>query len=65
MGLNAELLADNPELAMLRLQRQRTTKMVVAGATVVALIIGALLMMTVAYKDRPGAVQEMQQTPAR
>jgi hypothetical protein len=65
MGLNADLLADNPELAILRLQRQRTTKMVVAGATVVALIVGAILMMTVAYKDRPGAAQEMQQGPAR
>jgi hypothetical protein len=64
MGLNADLLADNPELAMLRLQRQRTTKMVVAGATVFALIVGTILLMTVAYKDRPGAAQEMQQTPA-
>jgi hypothetical protein len=65
MGLNADLLADNPELAILRLQRQRTTKMVVAAATVVALVLGAILLMTVAYEDRPGAVQDMQQNPAR
>ncbi len=65
MGINPEFLADNPEQAILRLQRQRTTKMIVAGLTVVGLIVIAILMMTVAYQDRPGAVQETQQNPGR
>ena len=65
MGINPELLADNPEQAIRELQRQRTTKMVVAGATVVGLIVFAIIMMTVAYQDRPGTVQETQQNLPR
>jgi hypothetical protein len=65
MGINPELLADNPEQAIRELQRQRTTKMVVAGATVVGLIVFAIIMMTVAYQDRPGAAQETQQNLPR
>jgi hypothetical protein len=65
MGLSAELLAEEPEHAILRLQRQRTTKMILAGATVVALIAAALFMMTVAYHDRPEAAQQMQHNLAR
>ncbi len=65
MGINPEFLADNPEQAILRLQRQRTTKMIVAGLTVIGLIVIAIVLMTVAYQDRPGAIQETQQNQGR
>jgi hypothetical protein len=65
MGINPEFLADNPEQAILTLQRQRTTKMIVAGATVVGLVVLAIVLMTVAYQDRPGAAQETQQSRGR
>ncbi len=57
MGLNPELLAEEPELAISRLQRQRTIKMVAAAVAVVALVAGVLLMVTIAYHEGPEAAQ--------
>ncbi len=58
MGLNPQLLAENPELAMLRLQRQRTMKMVAAAVAVVALVAGTLFLVTIAYHEGPEAAQQ-------
>jgi hypothetical protein len=63
MPLSAEVLAEEPEQTMHRLQRQRTNRIIMTVAVLVATftITGAFVVL--AYQDRPEAARGRQSPP--
>ena len=55
MAYNPAFLAEEPEQAVLRLQRQRTMRMTMALVAVVAALAAAFAIVTIGYGSEPAA----------
>jgi hypothetical protein len=55
MSLSAEVLAEEPEESMNRLQRQRTTRITMAVVALVAVFAITGISVTLAYQNGPEA----------
>jgi hypothetical protein len=55
MALNVALLDEEPEQSLYRLQRQRTTRIWVTIATLVAALAVVLVSVSLAYQNGPEA----------
>jgi hypothetical protein len=55
MTLSAQVLAEDPEQSMHRLQRQRTTRITMAVVALVAVFAVTGISVTLAYQNGPEA----------